>query len=434
MISVNLCWRHHLLKLKSRYTVVTLLMTGVISTMGLANAQDSSAPMLVSAKHIQEFASDGERIRYAALSSDGSRIAWLNDGGEELCLASVADSDTTCYPFAENLATTGRYSPLSWSPDGSTIITSESFFDQLVDSDLWAFDTASSTFTNRTDDGYYGGYLKMPESGLVDYLPTWNPATGDLYFFRTPHKASSNDTLEIELYQLPATGEATLKRDFGALLPVLSVYRPAVVSPDGTRLAFLVLPQNLLENPATGVWILDLETGSTSQVSSLADLQSGLPQFADPQKPLIPNFVQWAGNEALVIESHDLAGVGVVVQNSYYVDLSSETVSAIIDYSDVQQQTDFLTESENDEPPVKALSPLAGIALPDGNGYVYIGSSVDNSQGYVWWQALPPTDEPPTLIATIPDFTITPAADSAPGISADGTKALLFGYLIELGR
>lgn len=44
------------------------------------------------------------------------------------------------------------------------------------------------------------------------------------------------------------------------------------------------------------------------------------------------------------------------------------------------------------------------------------------------------TDEAPTLIGTLEEFTVTRAADSTPTMSADGTRAILFGYLIELAR
>jgi len=76
----------------------------------------------------------------------------------------------------------------------------------------------------------------MPDEGIVDYLSTWNGATGDLYFFRTPRQESETKNLLSDLCQLPVeTGEPTLIKSMGSELPVLSVYRPAVVSPDGAK-------------------------------------------------------------------------------------------------------------------------------------------------------------------------------------------------------
>lgn len=421
--------------LKGRHTVFTLVITALMSVISTATAQENSVPTLISAKPVQDILAMDGMVRYVALSPDGNRIAWLDTSGNQLCLMTLAGAETKCHPFAENLAYLGRYSSLNWSPDSKYIATDESFFDQLVDSDIWIFDTSTNEFVNKTDDSYYGGFLQMPDTAMIDYLPTWNPATNDLYFFRTPYQSDSRAELQIDFHQLPLeTGEPQLVENFRPQLPVLSVYRPSVISPDGTHIAFLVLPQDFRENPATGVWTYDLSGGALKQVANLADLQSGLPTFADPNKPLMPNFVRWAGNEALVVENRDLEGLGLVVLNSYHVDLNTEMVTALVDFSGVAERVDLFSEPENGEPSIKAVSPMAGIVLPDGSGYIYIGTSPGNGEGYLWWKALPPTDDPPTLISRIPDFAITPAADSTPSISADGQRALLLGYLIELGQ
>ena len=40
---------------------------------------------------------------------------------------------------------------------------------------------------------------------LLDYLPTWNPVTGNLYFFRS---IRSSDSTSLVLYRIPAAGSS----------------------------------------------------------------------------------------------------------------------------------------------------------------------------------------------------------------------------------
>gem|GEM_PF-4711433 len=118
-------------------------------------------------------------------------------------------------------------------------------------------------------------------------------------------------------------------------------------------------------------------------------MQSGLSAFADPERPLIPNNLSWAGNDALVVASRDFEAAGPVVQNSYYLDLSAETVTPLIDLSSIQERTELFNQPENGEPPLSAQLPLASVAMPDGSGVVYLGMGSGTNVAYLWWKALP---------------------------------------------
>lgn len=399
-------------------------------------AQGTTPPKLVSAKAVQDIAKDTSEIRYLALSPDGTKIAWLDAKGKQLCLVVIAEATNTCFPYGENLGGLGRFSAIAWSPDGRYIATNESFFDYLVDSDIWIFDTTTGLFQDRTDDQYLGNFLKLPKTAFADYLPTWNPTTGDLYIFRIPSKEASPNGYETDFYQLAVQdGDPTLLQMLGVRLPPLSVYRPVSISPDGKQMAFLVLPSDYSKNTATGMWVMNLEDKSFKQIVGLGDFQGGLPPYAGESqtKSLIPNTIHWAGNKAVVVSTKDSQVSGLIPQNAYYVDIDKATSTPLLDFSNVKTGPDFVNQPSDGGLAPVAKSLRAGIVTPDGKGYVYLSTDVPPTTGYVWWNALPPTTEEPTLIGTIKDFKVTKAADAEPCISKDGQEAALFGYLLTLG-
>jgi WD40 repeat protein len=419
-----------------RYFAVLMVMMLLFAGSASVGAEASKPPKLVSAKAVQDIAKADTRIRFLSLSPDGAQIAWMDTEGKQICLLTIADAANKCFPFAENFGHVGRYSSMAWSPDGRYIVTNETFFDQLVDSDIWVFDTTTGLFSDRTDDAYFGSAMKLPETAFADYLPTWNPVTGDLYIFRTPSKASTPNGHETNFYLLPVDeGEPTLLQQLSVRLPTLSVYRPVSISPDGKMMAFLVLPNDYFENALTGVWVMNLEDKRFKQVVGLSDLQGGQPKQAQGRKDslLIPNNIGWAGNDGIVVSSKDVQMSGLNPQNSYYVDVATGQTTPLIDFTGLESQADYFKIPSDGTLAPKAKSPQAGVVTPDGTGYIYLSTDVEPTKAYVWWKALPPTDEEPSLIGTIDDFKITGAADGEPSISQDGKEAVLFGYLLTLG-
>ncbi len=418
-----------------RYFALITFILMIFSNSSLVGAQTITPPKLISAKTVQDITKADSLIRYLALSPDGTRFAWMDNKGKQMCLTSIADETNKCYPFAEKFGHIGRFSSIAWSPDGRYIATNETFFDQFIDSDIWIFDTATGLFTDRTDDQYFGSAMKLPETAFADYLPTWNAVTNELYMFRTPSKEATANGYETNFYLLPVDqGELTLLQMLSLRLPVLSVYRPVSISPDGKKMAFLVLPNNYFENSATGVWVMNLEDRSFKQIIGLDGLQGGLlGDGATKRKPLIPNNIGWAGNEAIVVFSKDIELLGLIPQNSYYIDLGTGRATPLLDFSYVKNQVDYVNTPSDGTLAPSAKSPRAGIVTPDGTGYIYLSTDVPPTTGYVWWKALPPTGEDATLIGTIEDFQITGAADGEPYISQDGKEAVLFGYLLTFG-
>ncbi len=412
------------------------LLLFMIFTLGVntaAGAQATKPPQLVSATAVEDIAKTDSKIRFVAISPDGRTIAWLDRENFQICLLTLSDASHQCYPFAESLRHIGPYSAISWSPDSRYIATNESFFDQLYDSDIWVLDTTNGEMVNRTDDQYLGSFLKIPDTAHADYLPTWNPANEDFYIFRTPPRAENSSGYDTNLYRLPSDGgDPILVQMLGVRLPTLSVYRPVSISPDGKQMAFLVLPVDYAENPATGLWIMNLADTQYKQVANFEAFHTGLPDNPDQKKQLIPNTLSWAGNDGLVVTTRGISGMRGFPQNSYYVSLREEKVIPLLDFTRLTGPVEYFNDASQAHYATKDLQ--SGIAAPDGTGFIYIGQDAGVQTGYIWWKPLPPDDHEPILLGKIEDFRATLAATSEPSISLDGSEAVIYGYLIKLAR
>jgi hypothetical protein len=402
-----------------------LLVLGVFS-ISIVGAQDTTSSWTLT--DVQPLAQlvgeDYEPTPFVFLAPDGSALAWQgeNDG---LSVYSFADQETTLYPWPENFIRLGRYSAPSWSPDGQYLAFTESLFDNLLESDLWLLDRDTGEITNRTDDGLLGGWLDFEEPFALDYLSTWNPATNDLYFLRS---TQLEDGYSAELYLLPIErDEPKLVADLTNNVPVLSIYRPAAISPDGTRLAFIVLGSDL-ENPLNGVWLLDLKTGIPEQITSVTDLRSGLPFWQAEQSGLFPNVLLWAGNDALVVQSLDSQYNTGISQMAHYVDLASQQVTPITTFDDVTEMSELYTSDDPASPILRI--PRAGVVTPDGGTFLFLRHDVDRNYVGISAVSLPPDGSAPVEIGDIKDFNIGPEAAMLPSMSADG-KALMHGYLFQ---
>ena len=106
-------------------------------------------------------------------------------GAYIVCRYEIAASDLSCAPVDPREA--GFY-PLpmqtAWSLDGTKIAMHEDAVMRAHESDLWVLDVETLTFSNLTDDGVYGSFLRSGgKPYTIDTVPIWTP-DGDLYFFR----------------------------------------------------------------------------------------------------------------------------------------------------------------------------------------------------------------------------------------------------------
>lgn len=369
----------------------------------------------------------GADMRFETLSPDGTTVAWVNV--DTLCLFTFAMSDQQCTAMPENFKGFGKYSYLSWSPDGKTLVFTEDAILHVDESDIWTYDVAGGTFEDRTDDGVYGRFMPHPDPNvLLDYLPVWSPVNGDLYFFRSTF--SDQDAITtVQLLPLTRT-EPKQVVDFSADFWVFSFYRPAAISPDGKQMAIIVLAQRL-DDPQNGVYIINLEDGSVERVMTMDDIKLGMPEWAIAESQLHPDLVQWVGNEGMIVYALDENVYDGIWANAYYVSLASKSVTPMNDFSKIPDRSAFVGEEGDSNAPILQI-PRAGVVSPDGSTYLYLGYKPDPTHAYVWSRALPPDGSEPTLIGEIDPFVITRAANALPAISTDGKHALLSGYRVTL--
>jgi hypothetical protein len=187
---------------------------------------------------------------------------------------------------------------LDWSHDSRYLTLAEyPFGGPSYDSDIWMFDTRTRDFVNATDDQITGNYM-MNAGADIDYLPMWNPASNEVFFFRT---AFSDDVAETRiLFDGLALWRVSLASDTPELVYTFeSSFDPRVLaasfSPDGTRLAlFLVRYEEELN---AGIWVLNISDGALNQVATqndFADTDLGWQQF---WLPFGANSLVWLPNQ-----------------------------------------------------------------------------------------------------------------------------------------
>lgn len=414
-----------------------LVMLFVILLLGTSavSAQAETGWKVVKTELVSDLIGADQNMRTIALSPDGQTLAWGD--GQALCLYTIDRAETECYGTPDTFrGFGGNYTLPTWSPDSRSIAFTESIFDYFVDGDIWVFDVESQSFQNRTDDNYLGGLIPIKEEDkqqryAIDYLPFWNPTNGDLYFFRTIRPEEGDLTLTLQLMPL-GRNEPKQVFDFTGKLPVLSVYRQAAISPDGTSLAVIALG-NDLKDPLNGVYILNLKSGDLRQVVTVEQFTTGLPAWTDEHNALWPDVApRWVGNEALVLTLLDTNFVTSIGQSALYIDLTSDSVTALVNFSGIESQTALYQDASNLTSPIY-LIPRAGVVTPDASTFIFLAGFPQAREAVISTVALPASEPAvPTQISHIEDFQVNRAATATPQISDDGTRALLYGYLVTL--
>ncbi len=129
------------------------------------------------------------------IAPDGSRFLDLADGKQ--CVSSLAGGAPVCVP-------SGKVSPdwthAAWSPDGTKIALTDSYFQLFAEPDVWVFDVLKGTVTDLTDDRTSGP--KSP-SAQLDLYPSWS-ADGATIRFARQHPGAQR----IEVDSVPVNGGA----------------------------------------------------------------------------------------------------------------------------------------------------------------------------------------------------------------------------------
>lgn len=367
-------------------------------------------------------------IRDAVLSPDGSKLAWgaRRDG---LCLYDLIENTQTCTAWPELYDTSGT--SLVWSADSQTLAFTEDFFYRFHESDIWIYEVATQTFTNRTDDGVYDDLLSEDFNGQPDYFPLWNPANHQLYFFRSLFLNTDDQRYSLELFRLNGD-EAEQVADFTTTLPEISIIRPPQFSPDGTKLALPIAGRERNET-RNGLWIYDLTNGSLTHLITLPDFAATFPEWTDPASYFYIENLQWAGNAALVVYLYDSsfnASFGSV--NYYYVDLTTAQLTPLVDFSDYASQAE-LFERDDKGQSLAGLFPRIGVVAPDAQYFFYVHyEQISDSDVYISALALPPGGSEPQQIGLLQNEGAMPSIH-APSMSPDGTT-YLFSYVMKFEK
>ncbi len=445
--------------MKRIFFLLTIVVLYIAVCGGSASSQDTDGAAtlpeireasVLSVLRLRDIFPDFD-TRTALISPDGSMIAVSNS--DELCLLYLADNSATCYERPEDF----RWSPESpeWSPDSAHIVLTEDATQRMYESDIWLFDVENGVFTNRTDDGVFGQWLRMGGGEYaLDYTPRWNPVTGDLYFFRSERSSNENIPFTLELYRLsPEGGEAELMHDLTGQMylegsitihdPRYSVYLDgaAAFSSDGTRLAVRVIPA-LLDDPAAGIWVLDVEGDQPPQHVAPLFIEDGLPEYQiEAGELLAVDGLAWTRNgQGLVfVAKNHFQRVGIL-SNTYYVDVATGDVTPLVDFGVYVEQSELeQAEAGSSGYALNFFQPDAAALLPDGAtlliySYDHYQQSGCGISAFVIppdVDTLPVEDGFEVLYFSEELELLQPMYNTS--ISADG-KLLMGGYLITLGQ
>ncbi len=411
--------------------ILTLTLSSLTFAQTITNIQ--ALPDILSVR--------GQEIGFPLLSPDGSMISF--DNGIALCIHHLETSDTGCYDYPEKFGSLGNYSTLVWSPDNTQIIFTESFFDRFVDCDLWRFELSSTSFSNLTDDGVdnLDLFTDTPDPALrIDYMPYFS-TNGELYFLRSQLQGHSDqsltDRLSLELSKYSPNAIETLKILYPKL-SLFSIYKTFSMSPDGKKVAFIVLHPDFNENTKdSGIYILDLETNWLTQVFSLDDSQPFLPE----DTRMFPEQLSWVDNKALVIRllNTDNSRFPNLEGHALYLDLQSKQLIPLEDFTDFSL-TKALEEPKDDNDLYNRI-PKTGLVLPTANAYLYAALDFKKENLFIWSQPLPFTESAQLLRKIeLPDLGYGETEthffpgmmQTLPSISQDGKRVLIFGYLLTL--
>lgn len=435
-----------------RYYVLGILIGMCFGCLALsAQTEDAETVLhlqLVDVQHIGDIVEG--RPHLSVISPDGQLLATEGtdrNNDPALCIYtfSTRQTDCTAYPAEDangERIRIDRPIGFKWSLDSNFIALTENFITFFVDSDIWLFDVQNHQFMDRTDDGFSGGVPLSGESTDLpfDVLPTWSP-NGNLYFFR--YMRGTDDERYTQLYTIPQnTGsfagiigndqdevaDPVLIADYTDSAPTwiaffdypngYSLQGAAAVSPDGTRMAVLMRPQQL---DMGEVWIIDLSNGEIlRRIPTLAFSGLGLPDWTENQG-FVAEGVVWTDNNALIVNFINPIMVTSISWTAYHLDLVTDKFTPIFDYSAIPSEGDYVESDAYAHPRYAALT-------PNGDYLLYV--TLPNSSPGARLEAVPVLGGDPIVLHDFgDDFDVTPALFTSIGTDGQTVRALIFGYV-----
>lgn len=414
-----------------RWTVITaaimvLLLNGTLQAQDAAPA-GAQTPLAILGGTVEQTLPETR-----SLSPDGTMLVGFGANG--LCLFLLNPPAGQCFaaPFT--------WTPLHliWSPDSRRIAFTPDVFGEVIEGDIWVFDVANRTFVNRTEDNL--NEIQPVPGMILDYAPFWHPVTGELYFFRSETVTTPGGQVgwTQTMRRMPADGgDVALVLDLSSRFPPFSIYEsdpplylhsPAVISPDGTRVAVLVRGQDPADR-RNGVWLLRLDTPAEPLRLTRARLTSGMPAWQLNDNMFISGMTWTRDSAALVMATFDPSLNSVVFANLYYFDLATGDITPLFDFS-AAAQTDFFALSAA-QVPMSMYVPQGAVLHPTANQVLTFGAvSGEIGPAALFSIGLPPSAPPTVNFAQ--QLNRTEAQPTQPA-SAGGGSVFMGGYLFTLG-
>lgn len=405
------------------------------SEINIANLQD-----------LTEVLGDDFDFRWASVSPTGSTIVWATWISETmLCQYQIETEIEQCLDY--RVEGFGSYiRSYTWSPDGRYIAFTETINDRGFDSDLWVYDLDAHQIINLTDDGIGQFYEEQTQRMTWDVVSTWNPMTGDLYFFRVevttdwerilPIKYISQMLLQIDL----ADRHIEVVRDLSQDLilggtqqhaPIINFEGSAAISSDGRYMIAGNSETRLQRNLQAGLWIIDLQGDDAPyMLAELADVFSaGEP--LDFDSGLFTYSLTWVVNNSAILVSitnhpgdylSNLLYI-TVEENSSIIPLLDFSSSYIAEMEDIDRATGYSWAF---------LNPVYAVVLQDSTTVMsYYRNFTDSAFALI---SLPITDETsPNVFYTMQLEPSRPQRGGRATISNNGF-VLMGDVLIELDQ
>lgn len=376
----------------------------------------------------------------ATIAPDGSAIAYVQLAGRRgarernLCIFTFSNANIQCYPAPEGYVSTPY--ALFWSPDSTAIAFSENPIQLGHESDIWLFRLADEEFVNLTDDGITGTFRRAGATiDTLDYMPMWNEADGQLYFWRGGFPEGLPN-LTLAIYRIdPAGGEPELVRDVtdGVSSPLLSVASdsfylngPAALSPDGSQVAVLLqsFGDDFSLSP-TGLWVIDLADPAASprQLAATDDLQEVLP--GSQNLPAVPRGLAWTADGGLVLAatSRDTHAPLLLF---YYFD-GEGAMTPVVDFSQAETLGDLFNMTSPAGLPLRAYSPWTASLAPD-RASLLMYNDLTGVNG-LFQAMLPPSGDFPALVFNGDSNSFE--TDPRSSVAANG-MVIMYGLLFTL--
>lgn len=344
-------------------------------------------------------------LRWASISPTGSTIVWATWSSDtKLCQYQIVTEIKQCLDYREE-GFGSFIRNYTWSPDGQYIAFTETINDRGFDSDVWVYELDAHQIINLTDDGVGQFYDEQPQGMLWDAVPTWNPATGELYFFRVElatdwerifsTKYISQKLIKINL----ANGHIEVIRDLsndlilGGTLqhpPIRNFEGTTAISSDG-RYMVVANSQNRVETPPySGLWIIDLQDDEEPYMLVQLNKIFSTGEPINFESSTFTFSLEWISHDSAILVFMQNSD-GSYLSNLFYIPIDDNpTIIPLLDLSalymdeldDIDSTTGYSWEF---------LNPVYAVVLQDSTTVmVYYRNFTDSAFALI---SLPITDE-----------------------------------------